>query len=213
MLDDTHHDTFPHEARPHTTRSRVVDLEALLAGAFHVSSVHRSCESYVFDLTPSAPVGRFEPREREQRIISALLSGWSQKQMSFELCLAPATISHEIRQLVRRVGVTRWEHFVAIACALHADPVLTDNAEADCQPVRVSASVRPQVLAALTPAEREVVLCVADGLSNAQIALCRRTSPRTIANQIAGVFRKLKVTGRLELVLRMLADARPPSAD
>ncbi len=53
--------------------------------------------------------------------------------------------------------------------------------------------------AGLTPAERQVVLLIARGLSNADIARRRGSAPRTIANQAASVFRKLGVGSRLEL--------------
>jgi DNA-binding NarL/FixJ family response regulator len=51
----------------------------------------------------------------------------------------------------------------------------------------------------LTSAERHVAGLVLDGLSNRTIAQVRGTSVRTVANQIASVFRKLNVTGRTEL--------------
>jgi DNA-binding CsgD family transcriptional regulator len=51
----------------------------------------------------------------------------------------------------------------------------------------------------LTVAERHVAGLVLDGLSNRSIAELRGTSVRTVANQIASVFRKLNVTGRAEL--------------
>jgi DNA-binding CsgD family transcriptional regulator len=53
--------------------------------------------------------------------------------------------------------------------------------------------------AVLTDAERHVAALVLDGLSNRSIAEMRGTSVRTVANQIASVFRKLNVTGRAEL--------------
>lgn len=52
----------------------------------------------------------------------------------------------------------------------------------------------------LTPAERDVVTAVLAGRSNPQIAAARGTAPRTVANQIAGVFRKLGVSSRRELI-------------
>jgi len=52
---------------------------------------------------------------------------------------------------------------------------------------------------ALTLAEREVLRLALQGLSNEQIGIARNTRPRTIANQIASIFRKLKVSSRLEL--------------
>jgi DNA-binding CsgD family transcriptional regulator len=51
----------------------------------------------------------------------------------------------------------------------------------------------------VTGAERAVLGLAAAGLSNAKIAACRGVSPRTVANQIASVFRKLGVHSRLEL--------------
>jgi len=52
----------------------------------------------------------------------------------------------------------------------------------------------------LTPAEGAVLRHIGDGLSNHQIAVRRRTSVRTVANQVASLFRKLRVRSRSELV-------------
>jgi DNA-binding CsgD family transcriptional regulator len=65
--------------------------------------------------------------------------------------------------------------------------------------------------AELTDAERAVVAAVLDGRTNAAIASMRGTSPRTIANQVAAVFRKLGVRSRTELAtkfLRVAGDGR-----
>ena len=51
----------------------------------------------------------------------------------------------------------------------------------------------------LSPAQREVALAAASGDSNAAIARRRRCSPRTIANQLAAVYRKLGIASRAEL--------------
>lgn len=53
---------------------------------------------------------------------------------------------------------------------------------------------------ALTPAEHAVVAAIEAGKSNAQIARERGTSTRTVANQVASLFRKLNVGSRAELV-------------
>jgi DNA-binding NarL/FixJ family response regulator len=57
----------------------------------------------------------------------------------------------------------------------------------------------------LTPAERQVVLAVLAGFSNADIAQARGSSPRTVANQLAAIFRKLGVRSRAELAARALS--------
>lgn len=51
----------------------------------------------------------------------------------------------------------------------------------------------------LTPAEREVVRLMLQGKSNVEIATTRGTTVRTVANQVARVFDKLGVRGRLQL--------------
>jgi|SRR5580704_422870 DNA-binding CsgD family transcriptional regulator len=63
------------------------------------------------------------------------------------------------------------------------------------------------LLDALTPAERQVALAVLAGLSNAEVARMRGSSPRTVANQLATIFRKLAVRSRAELAARTLAPA------
>jgi DNA-binding CsgD family transcriptional regulator len=54
-------------------------------------------------------------------------------------------------------------------------------------------------VAPLTAAEREVAALVLCSLSNEEIARRRGASPRTVANQVATVLRKLKVRSRREL--------------
>lgn len=54
----------------------------------------------------------------------------------------------------------------------------------------------------LTAAEREVVRRVLDGRRTSEIAAARRTSPRTVANQLQSVFRKLGIASRAELARR-----------
>lgn len=54
--------------------------------------------------------------------------------------------------------------------------------------------------ARLTAAEREVVAALLAGKSNAEIAKARETSTRTVANQVASIFRKLDVHSRAQLV-------------
>ena len=62
--------------------------------------------------------------------------------------------------------------------------------------------------AGLTSAEQEVVALLLDGHDNASIAAARKTSPRTTANQVASIFRKLGVASRAELAasLRFATD-------
>jgi len=63
----------------------------------------------------------------------------------------------------------------------------------------------------LTPAERAVLGALLAGKSNSTIARERSTSVRTIANQVASIYRKAGVSSRCELAARCagLAFDRP----
>ena len=64
----------------------------------------------------------------------------------------------------------------------------------------MSVEVRPGKLpASLTDAERAVAVLVLGGCSNTEIARRRGTSARTVANQLASIFRKVGVSSRAEL--------------
>ena len=72
--------------------------------------------------------------------------------------------------------------------------------------VVVSVLVGRELDHGLTAAEREVALDAARGLSNVMIARGRSRSPRTIANQLASIYRKLGVASRAELAALLLGE-------
>jgi DNA-binding NarL/FixJ family response regulator len=57
-------------------------------------------------------------------------------------------------------------------------------------------------LDSLTHAELSIARKLVDGRSNAEIARARGTSERTVANQVAAIFKKLRVGSRAELARR-----------
>lgn len=69
-----------------------------------------------------------------------------------------------------------------------------------------------QALAGLTSAERAVALLLVEGASNVAIAEARGASPRTVANQVAAVFRKLGVGSRASLIARVGHASDPEGA-
>jgi DNA-binding NarL/FixJ family response regulator len=62
----------------------------------------------------------------------------------------------------------------------------------------------------LTWSERWVLQLAAQGLSNAAIARMRGTSVRTVANQLAASYEKLKIRGRRELKASLLVSRNSP---
>jgi DNA-binding CsgD family transcriptional regulator len=62
----------------------------------------------------------------------------------------------------------------------------------------------------LTPTEYEVVRWFVEGESHSSIAVRCQSSSRTIANHLGSVFRKLKVSGRAELLSRLIREQWAP---
>jgi len=75
---------------------------------------------------------------------------------------------------------------------------------------RVVSVARPEsVLAPRLPtAEFDILRGLVEGHSHVGMARLRGTSKRTIANQVASVFRRLGVTCRMELIHRLFALSR-----
>jgi len=63
----------------------------------------------------------------------------------------------------------------------------------------VSQDSPPRPGPTLTPAERAVMALLLAGRSNSEIAKHRKTAVRTVANQVASLFRKFGVGSRAEL--------------
>jgi len=64
-------------------------------------------------------------------------------------------------------------------------------------------SIPKPTASGLTAAEEEVLALLLDGYDNASIADARKTTPRTTANQVASIYRKLGVASRAELVAKL----------
>jgi DNA-binding NarL/FixJ family response regulator len=62
---------------------------------------------------------------------------------------------------------------------------------------------------ALSPAELEVALLIARGMSNAEIARSRGTSVRTVANQVRSIFMRLDVDCRRKVAAALIAGEGP----
>src|SRR5688500_15518729 len=69
----------------------------------------------------------------------------------------------------------------------------------------VSAERPDRWLSPLSTAERAVVALLVEGKTYAQISTIRSSSIRTVANQAAEAFRRLRVSGRIELVVALCA--------
>lgn len=198
-----------------------VTLDAVLNGSIRLVDVQRfgtTCRLLVCRQTRQ---GQGVLSLRERSVVRRLALGQCQKLVAYDFGLAHTTVSSHLRGALDKLGLGRWEHAVLVAAAIEAagscvEPV--DDGESVTPaggPPGPFFSIRCELsqasLFALTEAEREVALLVVDGCANSEIGAQRRSSPRTVANQISSVFRKLSVHGRCELIRRLLL-TRPASA-
>jgi DNA-binding NarL/FixJ family response regulator len=182
-------------------------LHGFLDGSFRLVELVRDDAVCRAVLRRERPPGKLSGRER--CVIERLIGGSSQKTVSFDLGVALTTVSVHLRVALDKLGIRRWEHAVlAGAIIMAGGATAVENGwggtlGTDEQLAIAKVELFPKALSELTLAEREVTLLVVDGLTNAEIGVQRNSSPRTVANQIAAVFRKLGVHGRLELILRL----------
>ncbi len=137
---------------------------------------------------------------RERQIVAYAARGHSVKLIAYELGLSSPTISEHLTSAMAKLGVAnRGELSRVFATA--SDVTERGLAPIGVEDVAVTGAdvVRSGDARVLTDTERAIVTLVLDGATNAAIATHRGTSVRTVANQVARVFKKLRVGSRAEL--------------
>jgi DNA-binding NarL/FixJ family response regulator len=168
----------------------------------------------VAESRPPSEVDGSRLSSREIAVICRLLSGESQKALSYELQLSPSTVATHAGRAFAKLNLRGSSSTVPLAFVLIAqaasgaialpDATITTVAREGQRYVVANLARPPQDhLASLTCAEREVALALVDGLSKLDVARARSTSINTIGRQVSSVFAKLDVKGRFELIRRM----------
>ncbi len=150
---------------------------------------------------------------RELRVLEHVLGGAGQKPIAIDLGISFYTIASITKRALALLGVHCLPSRVPLSLVVFARAgdsaqcavLLQDGVE--YQVVRLP---RPdgKLRSLLPPAEGEVVRARLEGQSHRRIAVVRRTSPRTVANQLASAARRLGVSGRLETInLLLTSDA------
>ncbi|MCC6623577.1 MAG: helix-turn-helix transcriptional regulator [Deltaproteobacteria bacterium] len=118
---------------------------------------------------------------REAEVVRQVARGLSQKEVAYALGISEGSVSAALERVRVRLGLGSRVELVRVArgaLGLVAARVATDT---------------------LTQAERAVLTLLREGLTNADIARLRSTSPNTIANQVASILRKTGASGRRAL--------------
>lgn len=161
-------------------------------------------------------------RQQRLQVLERMLHGYGQKILALDLGVACSTIAATAKQALACLGFDCLPSRVPLALVVVA---LASEDEARHQVGSVHAFIHEGALhriialerpdrhlaRLLPPAEVEVMKARIEGLSHQVIARTRRTSQRTIANQLASASRRLGVSGRLEIIGH-LSQRSPASA-
>jgi DNA-binding NarL/FixJ family response regulator len=169
----------------------------------------------VVSLETDGSAMRLEGRRLE--ILEAVLGGSRQKSIAIDLGLAPSTVALNSRLALESLGVTckpsRAHPLLMLAASALTKPTValarcSSFVTAGDRDLRVVSVPRPdsRLQQILPAAELAVIRLLVEGHSYSEIAKLRGTATRTIANQITAVFRRLRVSGRNELVQRLFSD-------
>ncbi len=160
---------------------------------------------------------------QQLRILENVLHGYCPKRLAIDLGLACSTITASAKLALAKIGVDCLPSrvplpvvVVARASDARARPLLGNSYSfthrGDLH--QIIAVGRPDLHLSnyLPPAEVEVMRARLEGLSHQRIARVRRTSERTVANQLASASRRLGVSGRLDIIGHLARQSLPVSA-
>jgi len=184
--------------------------------------------SFLIERRPTERNGRrLTPRSLE--ILEEVLLGADPKVVSIDRKLSASTIATCLKQACEAIGIRCKPSrvpllLVALVHAAKGDGLLDSGRAAEFEygedRYRVLCVPSPHALfdRFLSPAEKAVMRMRLEGKSHAEIAARRRTSRRTVANQVATAFHRLGVSCRsdlMELLIvsgEVLVRTRPPEA-
>lgn len=132
----------------------------------------------------SAEMARLTPRERE--VLTLMARGLSNADVARELFISEATVTTHIARVMMKLGVGEKTQAVA------AFYQLTAQSE---QHTHIPAEIEQ-----LTPREKEVLILVAEGLSNSDVAAQLSISEVTVRTHLARVLTKLGVREKSQAV-------------
>jgi DNA-binding NarL/FixJ family response regulator len=186
----------------------------LVQGACGIKDAFSDAETCHLVLSRAARKAALRPLRVE--VLEKVLCGAGQKLVAIDHNLSCSTIATIARQALAELGLNCLPSRVPLALVLAAQASCESNQHlsakvahflSDGEEYCVVRMPRPDCRLDewLSPAEVEVVRARIEGCSHRNIAGLRRTSPRTVANQLASAARRLGSSGRLEIISRLMA--------
>jgi DNA-binding NarL/FixJ family response regulator len=176
-----------------------------------VDSFFTEGRSYLVTRTVVGPGKPLDDGRRQ--VLESILAGTGQKTIAIERDVAASTIAAHARSALEQLGFnnrpSQVPPLLMLAGKAAREPeskfaVRLCHIEGESETLRVISAARPDVsVERVSPAELSVLRRAVEGLPYSEIARLRGTSMRTIANQLTAVFRRLRVSGRRELILRL----------
>lgn len=145
---------------------------------------------------------------REQAVIAGIVRGDANKAIALDLGVSESTVSRAARTAMAKLGA----NLATLGQLARASRHTQRFGPIHVALAALSPAARDTVIdmTRLSRAEREVVQLALRGRTNADIALSRRRSIRTVINQLSAAYDKLGVQSRRELALRLAPAQGPP---
>lgn len=140
--------------------------------------------------------------ERQIEVCRHAAQGHADKWIGYELGIARSTVATHLSAALERLNLSARTDIARVWPLIDGTtPTLVMQIELDGQHFAALVAADPTDLSidGLTAAEQEVMAQAIRGASNADIAERRGTSTRTVANQLASIYRKLGLCSRTEL--------------
>lgn len=139
---------------------------------------------------------------RQRQTVRLVAEGLSNKEIAHELGTTEGNIGTHVASALHKLGAACRTDLAAWAKSREAREATFRWGGLDMA-IASSASSPPDI-PGLTPTERNIVHAALRGMTDRQIASTRGRSPRTVANQLRSIFRKLGVQSRAELAARVV---------
>jgi DNA-binding NarL/FixJ family response regulator len=147
--------------------------------------------------------GAKDPRglaDRELQTAELLGFGYAPKEIAYALGLAPSTVCNALTRARVKLGLRSQ---IELAAFFSPGGLRQRLVELELAGESLAVGVLPllesESLSRLTDSERAVALCLVQGATYREVCLLRKTSERTVANQVQSIYRKLGIGSRAEL--------------